>query len=69
MLYAWTIILLLVVSPKPLCLNWLYIGKCYLHLDHKTEARRWLQRVVECEGHCETEDDCVSCYRQSEYTS
>lgn len=43
-------------------MNWLYLGKSYLHLKQKDEAKRWLQKVVESETTGATLDDYVSTF-------
>lgn len=34
------------VDPGFYCPNWLYLGKCYLQLGHREEARQWLGRIA-----------------------
>ena len=40
-------ILLSVVNPGFYCCNWLFIGKCYIKLGKKSEAKPWLEKTVE----------------------
>lgn len=34
------------VDPGFYCPNWLYLGKCYLQLGRREEARQWLGRIA-----------------------
>ena len=36
-----------IVDPGFYCCNWLFIGKCYIKLGKKNEARPWLEKTVE----------------------
>ena len=35
------------VNPGFYSSNWLYIGKCYLNLGKKEEAKEWLRKAVD----------------------
>ena len=41
-------------------MNWLYLGKSYLSLKRKDEAKHWLQKVAESESTGATLDEYVS---------
>ncbi len=48
------------VQPGFLTLNWLWLGKCYLALGRKEEARKWLKQAAENQRL--TSDDKEVCF-------
>lgn len=48
------------VCTRPYYMNWLYLGKSYLSLKRKDEAKHWLQKVAESESTGATLDEYVS---------
>ena len=48
LIYVKIIIILFMstVNPGFYCSNWLFIGKCYLNLGKKDEARVWLEKAA-----------------------
>ena len=51
---------LLTVSVKPFATNWLCLAKCYLYINQKEEARKWLSRLVDLQHSGSTLDEHVS---------
>ncbi len=48
------------VQPGLMTLNWLWLGKCYLVLGRKEEARKWLRQAAENQRR--TVDDKEVCF-------